>query len=142
LSDFGLRPSRLHQGQRLQRPRKQAGYMTVPRNDQNLLKSIFAKSGPSTHDTSHQPTMVRLHSVRPVPSPKPHRCHHSFTDFRSLSLRKATLDLIEVATFFSGLILLRSEISRQVSRAMFMDFMGRKNEEVSTYTRNRCVFCV
>jgi hypothetical protein len=44
--------SELHQGQRSKAPRKQAGHMTAPRNDHQILKSTLAPTGPSTHDST------------------------------------------------------------------------------------------
>lgn len=42
----------LHQGQRSDVPRQQAGHMTAPRKDQQKLKSILAQTEPSTHDNT------------------------------------------------------------------------------------------
>src|SRR6056297_1723207 len=44
--------SGLHQGQRSEAPRAQAGHMTAPRNDHSQLKSTLAQTEPSTHATT------------------------------------------------------------------------------------------
>ncbi|MEY8144563.1 hypothetical protein, partial [Falsihalocynthiibacter sp. CO-5D18] len=69
-------------GQRSHAPRQQAGHMTATCNDQNQLKSILAKQGPSTHDTTvacvgyiaHSTTTIRRKADRRVnvSMPSPH----------------------------------------------------------------------
>jgi hypothetical protein len=44
--------SGLHQGQRSDVPRKQAGHMTATCDDQHLLRLTLAQTEPSTHDST------------------------------------------------------------------------------------------